>query len=245
MAAVLGFNTAEEDTGALTYTADSLTIHTEEWIKWDFGISTLPKAFCLIGERNLPIKITPSATIKLEANETDEWSSPTSSTTLTYNDDVIYTVSSTGLWTEALRYARLYISDIDNAAGYVQIGGLFLGDYFAATRGTVQYPFSGEYVDSSTTTFSEGGQSFSDAREKTEVFNISWFGLTVAEKEEIDTLWLSLGISNPFFVQFDPDAAFSSAGNKLIRFVKFQGPPSYQLVSPGNYACSMALREEL
>ena len=91
MASVLGFDTAGEDTGYLTYTADELKIHTSEWIKWDFGISTLPKAFCLIGARNAPIKITPSATIKLQGNETDEWSSPSTDTTLTYQDDVIYT----------------------------------------------------------------------------------------------------------------------------------------------------------
>ena len=122
---------------------------------------------------------------------------------------------------------------------------MFLGDFFEATRGAVQYPFSGQYVDRSVTTFSEGGQSFSDVRDKAEMFNITWFGLTVAEKEEIDILWLDLGTSNPFFVQFDPDTAFSSAGNKLIRYVKFSAAPSYDLVSPGNYSCKMTLREEI
>ncbi len=245
IASVLGFNTSEEDTGALTYTADELKIHTNEWIKWDFGISTLPKAFCLIGARNSPIKITPSATIKLQGNETDEWSSPSTDLTLTYYDDVIYSISSTGLWSEALRYARLYIEDTDNTAGYVEIGSLFLGDYFQATRGAVQFPFASQYVDRSITTFSEGGQSFSDIRDKAEIFTITWYGLTVAEKEEIDTMWLDQGTSNPFFVQFDPDTAFSSAGNNLIRYVKFREPPSYELVSPTNYSCQMVLREEI
>ncbi len=245
MASVLGFNTDEEDTGALTYTADSLKVHTSEWIKWDFGISTLPNAFCLIGARNSPMKITPSATIKLQGNETDEWSSPSTDTTLTYQDDVIFTVSSTGLWSEALRYARLYIEDKDNTAGYVEIGSLFLGDYFEAARGAAQYPFQGQYVDRSITSFSEGGQTFSDVRDKAEVFSITWFGLNIADKESIDTLWLELGTSNPFFVQFDPDTNFSSSGNNMIRYVKFQSPPSYELVSPANFSCKMTLREEI
>ncbi len=245
MGSTLGFATTEEDTGALTYTADELKIHTSEWVKWDFGISTLPKAFCLIGSRNSPIKISPSATLKLQGNETDIWTDPSSEITLTYEDDVIYSINSAGLWDEALRFARLLIQDTDNPQGYVQIGSLFLGDYFDAVRGRVQYPFSGVYVDSSLTTFSEGGQSFSDIRQKTEVFSITWFGLTIADRENIDDLWDNLGTSNSFFMQFDPDTAFSSSGNKLIRFVKFQSAPSYELVSPGNFSCKMILREEL
>lgn len=245
METILGFSSDEDDTGALTYTADALRIHTSEWITWDFGITTLPKAFALIGARNDPIKITPSATITLSANETNVWTSPTYQTTITYDDEVMYVTSSTGLWTEALRYARLDIVDNDNTAGYIEVGALYLGDFFDPTRARVQYPFAGSYVDRSITTFSEGGQSFSDVREKTEVFSISWFGLTVAEKEQIDTMWLSFGTSQPFFVEFDPDTSFYSTVNKSIRYVKFQQEPSYDLVSPANFSCRMTLREEL
>lgn len=245
MASILGFNTTEEDTGALSYVADSLKIHTGEWITWDFGISTQPKAFFLIGDRNSPIKITPSSTIKLQANETNIWSSPTEDNTLTYDDTLISSVNTSGLWTNgALRYARLDFEDTDNAAGYVQIGSLYLGDLFTPTRGRVQYPFTGAYVDRSITSFSEGGQSFSDIREKTEVFTITWFGLTIADREEIDTLWDTLGKSNPFFIQFDSESAFST-DVEMTRYVKFQQEPTYDLVSPTNFACRMILREEL
>lgn len=245
MDATLGFSTTEDDTGALTYTADELKIHTSEWIKWDFGISTLPKAFCLIGARNSPIKISPSAVIKIQGNETDSWSSPSESITLTYRDDVIYSIDEDGLWDEALRYARLSIVDQDNPQGYVQIGSLFLGDFFEPTRGGVQFPFSGQYIDSSITSFSEGGQTFSDIRQKTELFSINWYGLNTTDRELIDSLWDDLGTSNSFFMQFDPDVQFSSSANKMIRYVKFQSPPEYSLVSPGNFSCRMNLREEL
>lgn len=242
---ILGFTSDEDDTGALEYIADALTIHTSEFITWDFGISTLPTAFALIGGRNSPIKISPSATITLSGNETNVWTNPTAQISITYNDEVMFSVSETGLWSEALRYARLDLVDTDNTEGYVEIGALYLGNFFDPTRGRAQFPFSGSYVDRSTTTFSEGGQSFSDIREKTEVFNITWFGLTVTEKEEIDTLWLTFGTSLPFFVQFDPDGAFYTSVNQSIRYVKFQQEPSYDLVSPGNYSCRMLFREEL
>lgn len=247
MASVLGFNTIEEDTGLLTYTADTLKIHTDEWIKFDFGISTLPTAFALIGPRNSPLKITPSATFQLQGNETDNWSSPTASATLTYDDEVIFLTSTTGLWSEALRYARLRVIDTSNPNGFIEIGALYLGGFFESTRGQVQFPFVGNYIDRSSTVTSEGGQTFSDIRQKTESFKIEWYGLTIAEKETIDDFFADFGTSSPFFVQFDSEdnLAFSSRNEKYVRFVKFESSPSYRLESPGLFSCTMDLIEEL
>lgn len=245
MADLLGFDDTTDDTGSSSYTADVLVIHQTEWILWDFGISTNPKAFALIGSRNASIQISPSATMTLSGNETNVWTSPTEQINLTYNDDCIYDTGTTGLWAAGLRYARLEIIDEANPNGYIQIGALYLGDVFEPTRGRVQYPFSGQYVDNSVTSFSEGGQSFSDIRPKSEVFTIEWFGLTVAERESIDVIWRNFGTSLPFFVQFDSNAAFFTSVADSIRYVKFQTEPNYKLVSPGNFSCSMILREEL
>lgn len=247
MASMLGFSTDEEDTGALTYVADELRISTGEWIQFDFGISTLPTAFILIGPRNRPIRITPSSSITLQANETSVWETGSINTeiSLTYDDKVISSINANGLWNEALRYARILIEDISNPEGFVEAGAIYLGTFFQATRGAVQFPFNGEYIDNSRTVVSEGGQTISDIREKSEQFSIDWSGLSITEKELIDDLWESLGVTSPFFVQFDPDQAFSNSASKMIRYVKFTSPPRYALSSPGYYECSMNLREEL
>jgi hypothetical protein len=245
MASLLGYSSLTNDTGALTYTADVLRIHSSEWVKWDMGISTNPKAFILIDKRNAPIPITPSATLLIQGNETDVWTSPSYSKALTYDDSAIAEFSDTGLHTEALRYWRLSIVDASNPTGFIEIGSLFLGDYFLPSRGRVQFPFRSRYVDRSTTSFSEGGQTFSDIKEKTEEFTIEWFGLTVDEKEELDRFWLNYGTSIPFFVAFDTNAVFSSTANKYVRYVKFSTEPDINLTSPGVFTCAMALREEL
>jgi len=246
MADTLGFLTTEEDTGALSYIADALKIHTDEWIQFDFGLSTQPTAFFAIGQRNSPIKISPSATIKLQGNETDVWTtSVNTELTITYDDEVFASVNENGLYNEALRYSRFQVIDSDNSQGYVELGALFLGTFFETARGGVQFPFRGDYIDRSTTVFSEGGQTFSDIREKSERFSTNWFGLTTADKELIDELFFDLGTSVPFFVQFDPNQAFSGRLQKYVRFVKFERSPSYELVSPGVYAARMVFREEL
>lgn len=247
MASVLGFSTAVIDTGAVSYVADLLKIHTGEYLELDFGISTLPTAFALIGRRNDPIKITPSATLTLLGNETNTFTSPTASITLDYDDEVICSVNSAGLWPEALRYARLEITDASNTNGYIEIGALFLGTFFEGTRGKAQFPFLLSPIDRSTNILSEGGQSFSDIREKSESFSVDWFGLTVAEKEQIDDLFLALGVSKPFFVQFDgnPDLGFSGRKEKYVRYVKFSEAPTFELVSVKNFTCTMKFTEEL
>ena len=244
-AAMTGFATDVDDTGALTYTADELKIHTDEWIKWDMGISTNPTAFILIGPRNAPIKISPSAVIKLQGNETNVWTAPSFDLTILHDDEVISLFSPGGLHTEALRYWRLQVIDPSNSNGYVEIGSLFLGIFFEPTRGAAVFPLGAQPVDRSTTMFSEGGQSFSDRRQKTERFQLSWQHLTIAEKEELDAVFDEFGTSDPLFVVLDPDLAFSTRVSKYTRYVKFEGDPQWSLETPGNFSYAMTLREEL
>lgn len=244
---LLGFTTLPK-TGNTLYLADELKLHTSEWIKWDFGISSNPDGFCLIGRRNAPLPITPNAIIRLQANSTDVWDDPEYDQVLTYSDSIINLFKedgADGLHTNALRYWRLYIEDKSNPNGYVEIGALFLGDYFLPSRGRIQFPFKGDYIDLSNIEFSEGGQTFSDVREKSERFSINWNALTTADKERIDEIFDTFGISTAFFIGFDPDLAFSSEDGYYTRFVKFTSPPSYSLERPNFWSVSMDFREEL
>jgi hypothetical protein len=243
--AVLGYTTLPK-TGALNYRADELRIHSFEFIKWDFGISTNPGAFVLIGKRNSPISISPSAIIKLQGNSTDVWTAPEYEKTITYDDEIMAEFSEENeLHTQALRYWRLYIDDKSNPNGFVEIGALFLGKYFEPTRGAIQFPFNGSYIDRSNVAFSEGGQTFSDIRQKSESFDVTWDALTTLEKEQIDLIFDEYGVSKPLFIAFDPMLAFSSRTNYYTRFVKFDGAPRYTLSDPNFWSVSMSFREEL
>lgn len=245
MASILGFDTVSDDTGALTYTADVLKISTGEFFLWDFGISTLPKAFALIGPRNAAIKISPSATIKLQGNETDVWSSPSYEQTLTYDDVAIALFDADGLHTEALRFWRLYIEDLSNPLGYVEIGSIFLGDAYAPTYGRPQFPYQMELVDRSPLVFSEGGQSFSDIREQTAEYATEWLGVRKDEMESFVEIFEQIGTARPFFVLLDPDSVFTTELAKSLKYVKFSEPPRFVLESPNNYRMTMKFREEL
>lgn len=244
MAGMLGFSVDDNDTGALTYLADFLRINSNEWVLWDFGISSNPSSFILIGPRNEPIKISPDAIVTLQGSETNNWDNPSYETVLTYDDEAIAILSEDGLHTQALRFWRLNIYD-QNPLGYIEIGAFFLGKHFGGDRGRVQFPLNANYEDRSNNITSEGGQTFSDIKQKSENYSVTWSFLTKEDVERIDQIFDVYGLSFPFFISMDSGAVFSSTFNRRIKFVKFVNEPKYQLVSANNFTMDMQFREEL
>lgn len=244
MAAILGFDDSADATGALSYTADVLKINTEEFILWDMGIASKPSAFMMIGPRNRPFKLSPSGVFKLQGNHTNNFSSPAYSITLDYNDEVIGEISEDSLHTEGLRYWRVQFVD-QNPNGYVEIGSFFLGQYFSPERGRVQFPFQSQFIDRSTVVVSEGGQIYSDVYEQSQGFSIEWLGLEKEDIEEITRIFRNYGKSFPIFVSFDTAEAFSTEFERMLKLAYFTAEPTYQLISPNNFTCSMQFREAL
>jgi hypothetical protein len=245
MAGILGYSTSADDTGALTYAADLIRNCTSEWIKWDFGTSANPKAFVLLGDRASAIKISPLATVTLQGNITDTWTSPVYSQTVAYDERAMTLFSTTGLHTSALRYWRLLISDLDNPLGYVEVSAIYLGDAYATTQGAPQFPFKTKKVDYSTSVTAEGGQLLVDAKAKTQRFSLDWKGLSVTEIEHFDALFESVGTAIPFLMAFDSGSAFSSSAGVYTRMVRYTDAPDYSLESPNNWSMSMELQEDL
>lgn len=244
MANILGFDVDFDSTGALTYTADVLRINTDEWILWDLGLASNPTAFLMCDQRNRPIRLSPGGAFTLEGNETNNFSMPSYSTTLTYDDQAIAVINDAGLHTNGLRYWRVRFQD-QNPLGYIQIGAFFLGESFSPGRGRVQFPFSAEYIDRSEIVTSEGGQSFGDVFEQTESYSPQWLGLEKGDIETLDSLFQKFGTVFPFFVSMDTATAFSTMANRRIKFVRFSNEPKYSLESPNNFTCQMQLLEQL
>jgi hypothetical protein len=243
---VLGFDTGADDTGALTYTADVVRIHTEEWIKWDLGASSNPDIFLAIGKKNQAIKISESATLKLQGNATDTWASPSYDQTITYDEQALIDLKTSGddgLHASALRYWRLSIVDKANSNGYVELSNVYLGEYYATTTGKPTFPLSWSGQDFSTNNRFQSGAQSSVRRNRTEGFSVNWFGLTTTEKEQFDTFNLDLGNSKPFYLLMDPDGVFTSSQKYSVRYVKFTNPMSLRLEVVGVWSADWGLEE--
>jgi hypothetical protein len=244
-ASILGFSTASDLTGSLTYTADTLKIHTSEFLKFDMGTSVNPKAFVIFGERNQPIKLSETAVIKIQGSSTDAWTSPAYSLTLDYHARSIGTYSDTGLHTAGLRWWRVYIEDPSNVNGYVEISAIYLGDAFVPANAAVQFPLDIAEIDPSDVTPARGGTAFVDELESSNELRLEWDFISVSEADELRDFIREVGRKKPFFVMLDPEGVFSETSGNNNFMVRFKDAPSLRLKSPGIFKSDWTLREEI
>jgi hypothetical protein len=236
-------------TGALDYTMDRISAHGSEgeWILFDMGVSTNPDAFVMIDRKQDYIKISPTATIKLQGNPTRNFvdETPQYESTLTYDDETISIISDEGLdASDAYRFWRLYIYDVTNPNYYIQLGAVFLGNYMQPS-GRAQFPLKQGYTDRSKTVFAESGTSFSDILYKTQNFSVNMLGYTKEDIEELDIFFNNVGTHSPFFVSMDTAEVWSSNKNRRIIYCKFADEPSYELIAVNLFRVNFKFREEL
>lgn len=241
---ILGFDQFEY-TGALSYEADSISIHyPNEFILWDLGIDSNPAAFALIDARNSPLSISPTAVVTLQGNHTNTWTTPAYEQVLTYDDRILKVLDENGLAQEQLRYWRVTFED-QNPLGYVQVGAFYLGGMYSPANGTPQFPFRQINVDRSETVYSEGGQTFSEEKQKTERFAIDWRYLSSDEKEDMEDLFQKFGTHTPFFISMDTSEYFSTTQAEFIRYVKFIEEPTFELFRAGLWSGTLTFEEQL
>lgn len=246
LADVIGFDTAANLTGALTYEADVLKLHTSEWLEWDLGFPSNPTGFIAVADRNIPLKLSPSATIKLQANWTNNWSAPALDLTLTHHDYLIASINVDGLATApGYRYWRFLIVDQSNSSDYIEFGAVMLGVHATITRGCPVYPFEVKKNDRTNVVYSDGGQTITGRRAGDQSVTMNWRGLDIASKEELETHYERFGLHSSFFVVTDPHESFTSDSDLSCMLVKFQSDPTYTLESHANWSMNWQLKEEL
>lgn len=242
---ILGFTTGSDLTGALTYTADTLKIHTSEWIRWDLGVASLPQAVAIIGARNEGIQLSSDAVVTLMGSSTDAWTSPEYIQVLDWHEDCIFLGDSDGLHTSGLRYWRIEIVDASNPDGYLELSKIYLGETYSPTQGSINFPFDSNFVDYSRAEPSQTGVNFVDVNQQSQEYDCKWYGLTKTEQEELNDFVVAVGLVYPFFICLDPDAVFSSEAQRWVRYVRFDQMPRFELESPNLFSTRWSLKDEL
>ncbi len=248
VAGILGFDSATDDTGALTYDADELKHHTIERLTFDFGFPVNPTMFVAVNARNSPINISPGATIKLKGNYTNSWSAPPEEFAVTYRENQLAYINGDGisaLETYGYRYWALEITDSSNPDGYIELGAVCLASHTTLTRGCPNFPLGNSYEDRTFVTFSDGGQTLAGVKQKYQQFLLDWEQLDVASFEALESVFEIYGLHSSFFIAMDQQNAFSTDGETWVRLVKFASPPEARLISPQNWSMTWNLREEL
>lgn len=241
---LLGF-AASNTSGASTYTADNVRIHTEESITIDLGSSFNPKVFAVFGPRNEPIRISSTATITLMGNSTNVWTSPAFTQTLTWNEFAIIAQSTTGLHSSALRYWRLTIVDRDNVRGYIEISSILLGDTLTFTQGAPQFPMILREIEQTQQQKTGSGSTWAAMLGRTSELDLDWQFMTKAEIEQWRDLYDDRGIGYPFHVFLDPNEVFSTDQERYCLQVLFTDALSFQLDGPNRFSSNMTLVEDV
>lgn len=203
-----GFDVTADDVGALVYLADYIRIHTEEWVSVDLGAANTVQgaiikghnlqntALCQIWGDNNPAF---PAGIKLQ---------------FTIQDDILVLLWDPGYF---LRYWRFYIEDVDNPAGYVELGCCFLGPHFAPLR-NFHFDRIQTQMDPSLIKYSEGGQI--STLQRTHFFMKDYFFQHTDQKAQFDLMFNEMGSSKGFFMAENPDHPLTRTN--YLRFVEWE-----------------------
>ena len=168
---------------------------TSEWIKIDMATAVDPGS-AFLGGTNL----TDSATVKIQGNATDVWTSPTVDITMSKEDDIFYSYSTDFA---ELRWWRFVIEDPTNPDGYISVGRAWIGE--TITLLGPHTSFIHQRINTSVGETSISGQSYGDTGYVYNSWEMSFPYWNNEEKNNIITFSDTVNKSKQFFVQFADD----------------------------------------
>ena len=134
------------------------------------------------------------ATILLEGNATNVWTSPSYSASVTYNADYIYKDLVTP---QTYRYWRLSVSDASNTDDYLEISKVFLGEHLAVYMET---GMSLNQDTNSSTSKSNSGQLYGNRMLQYKSAKFTLSDINATTRTLIKTFWNVVDITMPFWL---------------------------------------------
>jgi len=196
----------------------------DEWIKFSFTGAVSVSCVCILDNN-----ISSSATITLEGNATDVWTSPSFSQSITTSDlfDGIYLKTFT---TQSYQYWRLWIDDASNPDTYIQVSQVFLGTYTTfpgMNPGLIVGPNS-----NSIATKSPSGQLYGDRRIQSQGAEINFTDVSNTNKIAVQTFTTAVDVTECFIMCIWEDSLDIQAPIycSLIEIPQFQRSQSHGLL---------------
>jgi len=164
----------------------------EQYIKIDAGEGNTITPKCMaIAKHNL----TPSATIKFQANSEDNWSSPPLDETISHAADIMTKrfANSTGY-----RYCQFYFHDPTNPDDYIEIGRPSFGGYLQLPpiAPDTEIPYGTTTLVNRSIT----GQGYGDKGYKFRQFKVSYPLINESERAQIKSMWNEVENDKPIFL---------------------------------------------
>lgn len=173
---------------------------TAQWIKFEYSSAIDVDIIGIFGNN-----FTTTATVKIQANTTDVWTSPSIDQALTYTKDGNASIDlerDVGVWshqfssTQSYKYWRIYVDDSSNPDTYLKIGFIFMDEELVMPGMSVNQIFTSNTNSKPIT--STSGQTYGIKRLK---FNGAAFNfpiVTETQKTAIDKFYYNVDIVEPY-----------------------------------------------
>lgn len=241
---VLGY-VGNLDRSTAPFPADEQRNHTSEWVKCDIGVNQLATFIGVIPGIDEQFSLSSVATIKLQANNIDLWTSPPVDITVTRSDYGCLKFLDDDV-SSAYRYWRVKFVDRTNTLGPegIKFPYIYVGDHKTIANSNIARGYGRELVDQSNQLQSENGTLFVETRPRfMTVSGAEIQLLSGSELLEIEQLFYDLGQRTLFFCSIDPGLEISTELGELTRFMIMARNPTFQHVFRNYYNISFEMRE--
>lgn len=225
----------------ITFQADEARYHTSEWIKVDMGLAQIVTFAALIPKANTVFSLD-NASIRLQGNNIDDWTSPTVDVAFDeVGDKGAFCIGDS---LQACRFWRIKI--VDKTNGSIQVAVAYIGDHTTLTDTNVAVGFNRMREDQSVRLYSEAGAQFVDRRPKIMgLSNIEIQLLKDTDLSSIEQLFYDVGVENPFFLCIDPQLGVSTNLSDMTHYIYLSSRAEFRHVLRGYFTASIEAREAL
>lgn len=217
MVKLIGFNFAQQDETELTastsnsnYPVDNIksefrakewrsTSNANQWVVFDLKTTEGIDSVVLLWEKE-NYRLSDSATIKVQANATNVWTSPALDQTLTFND-TYERASHFFSSVQSYRYWRITIDDSSNVYGYVSLGVVILGKGESIEEPDRGFNFN--LNDTSTVTKTDFGHKYTDEYPILASLKIDFNYLDFESTEAFVALYNQVGTRSTLYITLD------------------------------------------
>ena len=172
----------------------------DQWIKLAYAAAVDCDTVVLMQNN-----IQSTATVKIQANATDSWGSPSVDQALTFTKD--YRRSNElgrdiGVWsyqfstTQSYQYWRIFVDDSTNPDGYIELSFVFMDENIVFPGMSVNQTFTRQTT--SEPEFSESNQVYGIKRVQYNVANFVSPVVTESEKTTIDSFFNQVDLVTPY-----------------------------------------------
>lgn len=234
------------DINGTSLKAESVSNHTSEWAIFDFGFAASIDFLAMIGNIDEIFTLSPTAQIKAYANNILDFSTPALEIALNRFDSGVFNFIDNE--DSAYRYWKIEFIDKTNNLGPegFTISNLYLGDYQTLQSRNIENGFVQNFLDKSEKYEAESGRMFFDKKAKYKTFDSCSLGfLEKSDRIMFEEMFQKLGISEPFYVAFDPKGNFTNDISDMTKFVNFNSDPQIRHIIRDIFSISLSLRESI